>query len=102
MRSVVSASHDPVVGETAAAEPVAIDPVILARVREAQSAIRRSLGVAERVLGSEGRRQRTAFMQAIMAKQIAATLSRIVRGHDGDMDFADSDEFRVVPYADGE
>jgi hypothetical protein len=41
-------------------------------------------------------------MQAIMAKQIAATLSRIVRGHDGDMDFADSDEFRVVPYADGE
>jgi hypothetical protein len=199
MRSVVSAAHDPVAGETAAAEPVAIDPVILARVREAQSAIRRSLGVAERVLGSEGlplsivvgsavladfdlgdgvrrravsasvlvpfaavdravrafrragfnlgqpideleiirgasgrrvlysliepdreapvaslrlptahpgsdegRRQRTAFMQAIMAKQIAATLSRIVRGHDGDMDFADSDEFRVVPYADGE
>ena len=54
MRSVVSAAHDPVAGETAAAEPVAIDPVILARVREAQSAIRRSLGVAERVLGSEG------------------------------------------------
>lgn len=35
-----------------ASEPAA-DPIILARVREAQSAIRRSLAEAERVLGSQ-------------------------------------------------
>ncbi|MFM1804744.1 MAG: hypothetical protein RL136_1623 [Planctomycetota bacterium] len=53
---------------------------------------------------AEGRRQRAAFMTAIMGKQIAATLSRVRRGWDGDpntvggCEFADSDEFRLVPY----
>ena len=47
----------------------------------------------------EGRRQRGAFMRAIMGKQVAATMSIIRRGFDGDQEFAESDEFRIVPYA---
>lgn len=59
----------------------------------------------------EGRRQRAAFMRAIMGKQIAATLSRVRRGvgvgqgvdqQDGQEDgleVAESDEFRIVPYS---
>ncbi|MFM2164436.1 MAG: hypothetical protein RL325_873 [Planctomycetota bacterium] len=55
----------------------------------------------------EGRRQRGAFMRAIMGKQIAATVSRIRRATDGevsgedggDQEVAESDEFRIVPYS---
>jgi len=59
----------------------------------------------------EGRRQRAAFMRAIMGKQIVATLSRVRRGvgvgqgvdqQDGQEDgleVAESDEFRIVPYS---
>jgi hypothetical protein len=57
----------------------------------------------------EGRRQRTAFMRAIMGKQVVATLSRVRRaieqpdganGRGYEVEVAESDEFRVVPYAD--
>jgi hypothetical protein len=50
----------------------------------------------------EGRRQRGAFMRAIMGKQVAATLSIVRRGEDDDdngQSFAESEEFRIVPYA---
>jgi hypothetical protein len=60
----------------------------------------------------EGKRQRAAFMRAIMGKRVAATLSRVRRGiertdnviHRGhevefEVEVAESDEFRVVPYA---
>jgi hypothetical protein len=57
----------------------------------------------------EGRRQRAAFMRAIMGKQVVATLSRVRRaieppdcanGRSYEVEVAESDEFRVVPYAD--
>lgn len=47
----------------------------------------------------EGRRQRAAFTRALIGKQIAATLSIVRNGFDGDIEFAESDEFRIVPYA---
>lgn len=51
----------------------------------------------------EGKRQRGAFMRAIMGKQIAATVSRIRRETGdtaaGDQEVAESDEFRIVPYS---
>ena len=47
----------------------------------------------------EGKRERANFMRAIMGKQVAATMSIIRRGFDGDQEFAESDEFRIVPYA---
>jgi len=47
----------------------------------------------------EGRRQRGAFMRAIMGKQVAATVSRIRRAMDEDQEVAESDEFRIVPYS---
>jgi len=55
----------------------------------------------------EGRRQRAAFMRAIMGKQIVATLSRVRRavdrgedgGQDSGQEVAESDEFRIVPYS---
>lgn len=47
---------------------------------------------------AEGKRERANFMRAIMGKQIAATLSVVRRGVDGGQEFADSDEFRIVPY----
>jgi len=47
----------------------------------------------------EGRRQRAAFMRAIMGKQVVATLSRVRRGLDEDQEIAESDEFRIVPYS---
>lgn len=54
----------------------------------------------------EGRRQRANFMRAMMGKQVAATLSIVRRGMDGDdahagqsgQEFVESDEFRIVPY----
>ncbi len=54
----------------------------------------------------EGRRQRASFMRAMMGKQVAATLSIVRRGTDGEQvaageegqEFVDSDEFRIVPY----
>lgn len=59
----------------------------------------------------EGRRQRAAFTRALMGKQIAATLSIVRHGYEGvgaggnaseaddGVEFAESDEFRIVPYA---
>ena len=47
----------------------------------------------------EGRRQRGAFMRALMGKQVAATLSIVRRGFDGEQEIAESDEYRIVPYA---
>ena len=54
----------------------------------------------------EGRRQRANFMRAMVGKQVAATLSIVRRGVDGEdqdgpalgQEFVESDEFRIVPY----
>lgn len=50
----------------------------------------------------EGRRQRAAFTRALIGKQVAATLSLVRNGFEGEIEFADSDEFRIVPYAGSE